>query len=414
MPLWTGFCKFEERMKLKYLVYMVSVIALAAILNSCTNAKANSVRQDLETWVNNLLTPSKTTLEKAETGYQIKAKLKDKPKNLVMLWEMRDDLFFMDSTRTDAEGNFTFKGNIKEPVFCMVQWGDNNSIYLFIDNKTNATIEINPDGSYSIQGKGIEGSTGLKELIDLNTNFNVQFTNLQNQINNLPNSAEGYQKALLLQATYRNLIAKRNNDIVAYALNKKKSLIPYFIVRFKMVESPSLELLEHALRECKSYSPTSKYTADMQKRYDTESRLAVGAVAPEIKLPQPSGDTLALSSLRGKIVLIDFWASWCGPCRRENPYNTKLYKKWHSQGFEIIGVSLDEDKGRWKGAIATDSLVWRHVSDLKGWGSAPAKIYNVTGIPNTFLLDQNGRILAKGLRGEELGNKLEEIFAKNK
>jgi len=139
--------------------------------------------------------------------------------------------------------------------------------------------------------------------------------------------------------------------------------------------------------------------------------LAIGAVAPDIKLKQPDGTEIALSSLRGKVVLIDFWASWCGPCRRENPFNVKMYDDFKDKGFEIFGVSLDSEAGRWKSAIANDSLVWKHVSDLGGWQSAPAKIYQVSSIPATYLLDKDGKIIAKGLRGENLYAKLQEVFA---
>ena len=111
-----------------------------------------------------------------------------------------------------------------------------------------------------------------------------------------------------------------------------------------------------------------------------------------------------------KPVLVDFTASWCGPCRRENPNVRRLYKRFKSKGFEIYGVSLDQDLNRWKGAIATDSLTWKHVSDLKGWQSSAAQLYDVHSIPQTFLLDKNGKIVAKGLRGEELEAKLEELL----
>jgi thiol-disulfide isomerase/thioredoxin len=108
--------------------------------------------------------------------------------------------------------------------------------------------------------------------------------------------------------------------------------------------------------------------------------------------------------------LIDFWASWCGPCRRENPFNTQLYKQYHPKGFEILGISLDDDKGRWKGAIASDSLVWKHVSDLRKWSSMVVPLYKVEAIPATYLIDKDGKIVAKGLRGEALAAKLEELF----
>jgi peroxiredoxin len=137
---------------------------------------------------------------------------------------------------------------------------------------------------------------------------------------------------------------------------------------------------------------------------------AIGQPAPDINLPTPDGKYLSLSTLKGKIVLIDFWASWCGPCRKEMPNVVKAYAKYKSKGFEIFGVSLDRDKERWMEAINTDGITWPQVSDLRQWESVAARLYNVQGIPYTVLLDKEGRIIAKNLRGEELDRKLSEVL----
>jgi thiol-disulfide isomerase/thioredoxin len=130
-------------------------------------------------------------------------------------------------------------------------------------------------------------------------------------------------------------------------------------------------------------------------------------------LPPPKGKDRRLSYLKGKVVLIDFWASWCGPCRKENPNVKKLYTKYKRKGFEILGVSLDSDKGRWEQAIKQDGLEWLHVSDLRKWQSIAAKAYSVTSIPQTFLIGRDGTIIARGLRGPALEQKLAEVFAES-
>ncbi len=142
----------------------------------------------------------------------------------------------------------------------------------------------------------------------------------------------------------------------------------------------------------------------------SEGALRKGQPAPDIALPDPDGNIRRLSELRGKWVLIDFWASWCRPCRMENPNVVRLYQKYHSRGFEIFGVSLDHNRDAWLQAIRNDNLTWTHVSDLKGWQSAAAQLYRVSGIPFTVMVDPEGRIYAKGLRGASLEATLQKLF----
>ena len=142
----------------------------------------------------------------------------------------------------------------------------------------------------------------------------------------------------------------------------------------------------------------------------------IGDLAPNIKLPNPKGDSISLYSLRGQVVLIDFWASWCGPCRKENPNVVNAYQKYHNQnfqigkGFTIYGVSLDKTKENWEKAIKDDNLNWHNVSDLEYWKSSAAITYGVKGIPSNFLIDKDGIILAKNLRGSVLEASLEKYL----
>lgn len=149
--------------------------------------------------------------------------------------------------------------------------------------------------------------------------------------------------------------------------------------------------------------------------------LSVGDKAPELAFPNPENKILKLSDLRGKIVLIDFWASWCRPCRLENPNLVRLYRNYKdvkfgsANGFEIYSVSLDQNKSDWQRAIADDGLIWpNHVSDLKFWKSEAARIYNVNSIPMTYLIDEKGIIIARGLRGQALERALEGLHKNQK
>lgn len=200
------------------------------------------------------------------------------------------------------------------------------------------------------------------------------------------------------------------------------------MIRIKL-DGPSKEILYAAIIE--SFAQSDKeFAGSISKSYLNEfpnSDIAkayyssfpqgppgIGDEAPDIILENPEGEKIALSSLKGQIVLLDFWASWCGPCRRENPNVVRTYQEYKDQGFTVYSVSLDNSKEKWINAIEKDNLTWdSHVSDLKGWRSEGAALYGVRSIPSTFLLDQNGVIIAKNLRGASLENKIKEILGAN-
>jgi peroxiredoxin len=156
----------------------------------------------------------------------------------------------------------------------------------------------------------------------------------------------------------------------------------------------------------------SAIKAAQAKAIDGQSKVPLGSKAADITQNDPAGKPVSLASLHGKYVLVDFWASWCAPCRAENPNVVKLYKQYQDKGFTVFGVSLDAEasKAAWIKAIAIDGLAWTQVSDLKGWANAAAKTYDVKSIPQNFLIDPNGVIIAKNLRGEELAKKLASLF----
>lgn len=158
------------------------------------------------------------------------------------------------------------------------------------------------------------------------------------------------------------------------------------------------------------FDQLSKNVAQLEAQKRAAAKFEPGNVAPDIVLPNPEGKKVALSSLRGDYVLIDFWASWCKPCRAENPNVVRMYNKYAKDNFEIYGVSLDRNRAHWLKAIEDDHLSWIHVSDLKYWNSAAAKLYNIRSIPHTVLIDPDGIIIANKLRGPSLEKKLKEIF----
>jgi len=187
------------------------------------------------------------------------------------------------------------------------------------------------------------------------------------------------------------------------------SLVALFATNF-LDEKADFATLDTLARKFERERPDSPHAQAFVGRINRIRGVMVGGMAPEITLTDTSGNTVPLSSLRGKYVLIDFWASWCGPCRQENPNVVRMYNKFKDKGFTIYSVSLDQAKENWLRAIRNDHLTWTHVSDLKFWQSAAAQLYGVNAIPATFLLDKDGKIIAKNLRGAELEQKLDEIL----
>lgn len=194
-------------------------------------------------------------------------------------------------------------------------------------------------------------------------------------------------------------LLQRKQNFITLLLTKRCNKVKKFSVLF------SVAILSFSTLAFFSY-----------KQKNQSVGLSVGDTAPELAFPNPDNKILKLSDLRGKIVLIDFWASWCRPCRMENPNLVRLYRTYKdvkfgkANGFEIYSVSLDQNKADWQKAIADDGLIWpNHVSDLKFWKSEPARIYNVNSIPMTYLIDEKGVIIARGLRGQALERALEGL-----
>lgn len=212
--------------------------------------------------------------------------------------------------------------------------------------------------------------------------------------------ADKFQEIQTSQYQQIKTLLENNTSVLVSAF-----LVTYFDNDF----SNSIKLYESIRNGLIKKYPDNNFVKHIDERLS--QNIGIGSIAPEIVMSNPDGKTCKLSDLRGKIVLIDFWASWCAPCRAENPNVVRLYKKYNEKGFDVFSISLDKNKDQWTNAILKDGLIWpNHVSELKGWTSSAGKRYGVNSIPHTLLIDQEGRIIAKNLRGKELENKLKELF----
>ncbi len=350
--------------------------------------------------------------ELTANAFRLEGTLVGKPGVLIYLNELTTQkIVQIDTARTDKDGNFEFRSEaeVRKIGYITINTSQPPGIPVVMENGQKLKIEISGDQFLETVVKGDKHNSQMKKLYDLYMNQNKTGSAFQQEINSLdPRSiTDSLRRAVSLQ--YEKMQKENETEVWNFIKNEPTTAATYFAATF-IVQKPQMSMLDDALAKLEKDMPESPLTKELGSRVRSVRPLEIGGEAPDIALENPDGKIVKLSSLRGNVVLIDFWASWCRPCRMENPNVKRMYEKYHDKGFDIYGVSLDRNMTQWKGAIAQDGLTWYHVSDLKGWSSSAAALYKVQSIPKTFLLDAKGRIIGTDLRGPALERKLEEIF----
>jgi peroxiredoxin len=354
-----------------------------------------------------------------------------KPVKKVLLYEipfgMENSPSIIDSaTLTGDNGKVELHGKAKEEGVYQLVF-DNGFVVLLSND--GSKIQLDVDLSKKENYYSVEGSEATQQMKD----FTIEYTDRSQKVNRAFAQMDSLKRFVAADSLIMAATAEKNNqikiinDYLKNFINKTTHpSVALFALGWasRSFSKPEFEL---ALNGMVTKYPTNpsvtnlKKTYDMQqaqiaetqrkqKQYETRETLWVGKMAPDLELPNEKGQPTKISSFRGKYLLVDFWASWCRPCRLENPNVVTAYNQFKGKNFTILGVSLDKDKNDWLQAIADDQLAWNHISDLQFWNSKAVEVYKFDGIPYNILIDPAGKVIAESLRGEQLENKLKEVL----
>lgn len=317
----------------------------------------------------------------------------------------------VDSVKADANGQFSFKGNVPEPLLANLTFKHHFSVYQFFLENTIYTLNGDLSGIVKTQIKAGPEQEVYSKYSILLSELNRFSKDMQMPIHyNLKRKDTSGLNSFVYASTllWRDSLIKRQVDFVS--ANPSSAVSLYVMKRLTGSDTPA-STLDSLMRLIEKTSAAHYPSApEIRKIINSRFNIVLGSKAPDFSQPDTSGKQVSLSHLRGRYVLLDFWASWCAPCRKENPNVLKVYNQYKNANFTVLAVSIDVNRGQWIKAVLQDNLPWNQLSDLKAKNEA-SKLYGVTGLPMNFLIDPKGKIIGMNLRGSELEKAVENAVS---
>ncbi len=373
---------------MRRIIFSLTVVMFSVMLLSCGNSKSDK-----------------------KDNFKVNITVTDASGDLTMVMQhRRNGEWVKDDSVVMKNGKASFSGHIDYPeLYYFIIKEKQGYMPVWIDK---GTIEVTTDLRHmrSPQVKGSKAQDTYMAYMDSIRNFSITEQSM-GQDYSVARRNNDQKKMKEIEDAYNKLQDQKNNYMIGYALRHNKDVVSAYIISNNSY-SLDLNQLDSVVSGFDSSITDSYYVKHLKERVATLKIVAIGQPFLDFTLNDPDGNPVSLSSVveKNKYVLVDFWASWCMPCRAENPNVVKAYNKYHDKGFTVFGVSFDKDHDQWVEAIKKDGLVWTQVSDLKYWSSKAGKLYGIMSIPHNILIGPDGKIIADNLRGQALQDKLKELL----